>query len=140
MDALTRMARRLRMAIVLLNDVGRDLRDGALTDRRKHIEQLANSLIAIFELEQAVFAARPDLDYYQTPDGFEPSDAPPSVEHLDGDRRLAAILSQAYALVLTGRAGEASSYLRERLEQEPSDFHKEWLKYELRVIAEEKDG
>ena len=130
------MTHRLRMASLLLEDVCRDLRDGALAQRSERIRQIADAIVAIYEVQRSIFQVRPDLDYFKNPPSSESLDVPSSADAA-GHERVASTLARAYALVLDSRPEDAAALVSQHLEHEPSTFHKQWLRYELGILKNE---
>ena len=125
MDPQRLLAYQLRIAVVILEDAARSIRDIPPEQRGDWMRPVASSLISAIDLLKDVYARRPDLD---------PSkDGTPSGSSVDanGHKRVSSTLAKVYLLVAQNRKDEALALLTDVLSREPSSFHKEWLRFEI---------
>lgn len=95
---------------------------------RGHIERVGRALTEIFEIEQAVYALRPEL---------KPAKLKESSTDSGANKLLCSYLSEAIELEDAGRKGEAIEKLREFLSRESPPLHREIANNEILRLSDE---
>jgi hypothetical protein len=100
----------------LLDSAAGQIRDAALSPTKEHIHKIGEALVAIFEIQQAIYKIKPEL---------EPKYDEPPQEVTEANQRLGNALISAYDLADNGKLDEAINYLSEFEKREVSDYHRE---------------
>jgi hypothetical protein len=133
METESLLAYQLRVAVVILEDAARSIRTLPQEQRSNWMSQLVSSLVAVLELQKEVYARRPDLDPRK---GTWSSGSSADVA---AHRRVSSALAKAYLLVAEGQRDAAASLLTKSLSHEPSEFHQEWLQFEISQLRSIND-
>jgi hypothetical protein len=126
MDALARLNQTLSVAAHLLDDAAGQVRDAALSPTQAHIRSIGETLVAIFEIQNAIYKLRPELAPVH-------EEAPEEVRN--ANKRLGEILIAAYGLADEGRLPDAIQLLRAFVKSESSAMHSELATIEIERIA-----
>ena len=122
MDKFVELHSRLRLVCGLLDGAASMIRDLPLKPTNEHIQGIGSALASVFEIQQAIYKLRPELEVpYEEP--------PPEVSA--ANRRLGEALICAYELADMHRVGEAVSYLEEYVRTETAAFHQELAQREI---------
>jgi len=122
MDPLTQLNQTLRLASAMLDSAASQIRDAPLSPTKEHIESVGRALVCIFDIQNAIYKLRPEL---------EPKYEEAPAETRAANRRLGEALIEAYDLADASRVQEAIEYLSAFAESEPSEFHREIAKGEI---------
>ena len=127
------LAYQLRVGIIILEDTARSIRDLPPEQRSSWMTTLVSSLVSLLDLQKELYGHRPDLDPRKGTESWGSSaDAP-------AHRRVSSALAEAYLLVAEGQRDAAASLLTEKLSQEPSEFHQQWLRFEISQLRSLND-
>ncbi|MCZ8076249.1 MAG: hypothetical protein O9341_19190 [Paucibacter sp.] len=102
---------------MLLDSAASQIRDAPLLPVRENIHKIGTSLAELFEIQQAIYRAAPELNLerkYETP--------PPEVS--EANRRLGQAMLAADDLSEAERHEEAVALLVRFAEEDPSEFHR----------------
>ena len=126
MDALTKLNETLRVAASLLDSAAGQIRDAALSPTKEHIGSIGQALGHIFDIQNAIYKRRPELEpkYEEEPE-----------EVRAANRRLGEALIVAYDLADAGKVQQAAEYLKAYAEVEPSELHRELAESERVRLA-----
>lgn len=118
----------LRVAARLLDQAASEIRDGNLEPIRGNIEHIGRALSEIFDVEQRIYAVRPDLKpaYLN-----EPSPNP------EADRLLTQFMFEACELEDAGHKADAIEKYKEYLAVETSRHHREIAEGEIMRLSRE---
>ena len=116
MDSLERLNFTLKTSAYLLDSAAGQIRDAALSPTKEHIHKIGEALVAIYEIQQAIYKIKPEL---------EPKYDEPSQEVSEANQRLGNALISAYELADNGKLDVAINYLSEFENREVSDYHRE---------------
>jgi hypothetical protein len=125
-DALLKLHQTLKVAGSLLDSSASQIRDAALSPTKDHIYSIGKCLAEIFEIQQAIYKLRPELE--------EVYEEPPH-EIQEANRRLGETLISAYDLADSGQVPEAIALLDSYSKTEPSEFHRELATNEIERLA-----
>ncbi|MGJ7527286.1 hypothetical protein [Variovorax sp. GB1P17] len=120
----------LTVAARLLDSAASGIRDAKLEPVRENIAQIGQILAAIFEIEQKIYALRPDL---QSAYLGEPSPYPES------NKRLTRFMFQACGLEDAGEIAQAIEKYKEYLQLEESSHHREIAEGEIRRLSNREE-
>ena len=126
MDALSKLHQTLKVAASLLDSAAGQIRDAALSPTKTHIRSIGEALVGIFEIQHAIYKARPEL---------EPKYEETSQENQLANRRLGEALIAAYDLADSKRLSEAIALLSAFAANDPSEFHRELAAIELERLS-----
>jgi hypothetical protein len=126
LDALLKLHQTLKVAGSLLDNAAGQIRDAALSPTKDHIYSIGKCLAEIFEIRQAIYKLRPELE-----PKYEES--PPEVQ--EANRRLGETLISAYDLADSGQVPEAIALLDSYSRTEPSEFHRSLATNEIERLA-----
>jgi hypothetical protein len=118
----------LRVAARLLDQAASEIRDGKLEPVQGNILHIGRALAEIFEIEQVVFTARPNLKPAYL---SEPSPNP------EANKLLTRFMFEACELEDAGRKAEAIEMYREFLALEESALHREIAEREISRLSRE---
>jgi hypothetical protein len=116
MDPLARLDATLRAAASILDNAAGQIRDAALSPTREHIGSIGQALAHIFEIQNAIYQLRPELEPQYTEEPEEVRAA---------NRRLGEALIAAYDLADGGNVQQAVANLQSFAATEPSTLHRE---------------
>jgi hypothetical protein len=125
-DALLRLHQTLKVAGSLLDNAAGQIRDAALSPTKGHIYSVGKCLAEIFEIQQAIYKLRPELEKKY-------EESPPEIQ--EANRRLGETLISAYNLADAGKVPEAVALLEDYSKIEPSEFHRELAKNEINRLS-----
>jgi hypothetical protein len=106
----------------LLDTAASEIRDAQLEPIQENIEHIGHALCEIFDVKQAIYAARPDLMPQHMK---EPSPNP------EANRRLTRYMVEALDLERDGHSDKAIEKFMEYVAFETSPFHVEIAKREI---------
>jgi hypothetical protein len=116
MATLEEIAARLDIATQLLSTTVEEIRDLPLEPVSDNLRAIGESLASLFEVRHIISAMRPDL-------------RPVSLEETgldaEANRRLTALLPEAYRLVQLGKVDDAIAALESYAAAEVSELHKQ---------------
>lgn len=115
MDPLERLNKTLAAAGALLDSAASQVRDAALAPTQKHIHSIGEALVAVFEVQHAIYKLKPEL---------EPKHEETSEEERAANRRLGEVLIAAYGLADTQRVIQGMKLLEDFAASEPSEPHR----------------
>lgn len=127
MDSLDRLNATLRIAASILDNAAGQIRDAALSPTREHIGSVGQALAHIFEIQNAIYKLRPDL---------EPQHKEEPEEVRAANRRLGEALIAAYDLADSGHVQQAIADLKSFAATEPSSLHRELAVREQTRLAD----
>ena len=116
MNSLERLSFTLKTSAYLLDSAAGQIRDAALSPTKEHIHKIGEALVAIFEIQQAIYKIKPEL---------EPKYDEPSQEVSEANQRLGNALIKAYELADNGKLNEAINYLSDFENKEICQYHRE---------------
>ena len=116
MDSLERLNFTLKTSAYLLDSAAVQIRDTALSPTKEHIYKIGESLVAIYEIQQAIYKIKPEL---------APKYDEPSQETSAANQRLGHTLIWAYDLADNGKLDEAITLLTKFESTETSNYHRE---------------
>lgn len=127
MDSLTKLNDTLNLARSILDNAASQIRDAALSPTRENIMSIGHALVHIFDIQNAIYKLRPELEkqYEEVPE-----------ETKVANRRLGEALIAAYDLADAGHVSDAVSYLERFAEHESSEFHRSLAKSEQKRIVD----
>ena len=115
MPTLEDLDNQLTVAASLLDAAASAIRDGSLAPVREHIRRVGDALAKVYEIQNAIYAARPDL---------KPGLLRDPAQFAAANGRLTVVLSNAYKLGETGQPDAAERVLKEYIAAETSDRHR----------------
>ncbi|MES2974710.1 MAG: hypothetical protein V4757_13930 [Pseudomonadota bacterium] len=115
MDKLAELHSRLRLVCGLLDGAASMIRDVPLSPTNAHILSIGSALSSVFEIQQAIYRLRPELEV-----AYEE----PSPEVSAANRRLGEALIAAYDLADASRVADAVTFLEEYAAVEMSEVHR----------------
>ena len=126
MDSLAKLNQTLNVAASILDSAAGQIRDAALSPTKMHIHSIGEALVALYEIQNAIYKLRPELEtkYEERPQ-----------EEQDANRRLGETLIAAYDLADDGRLSEATNLLSEFAANDPSEFYRRLATIELERLA-----
>jgi len=127
MDRLTQLDATLRAAASLLDNAAGQIRDAALSPTKEHIGSIGQALAHIFDIQNAIYKLRPELQptYKEEPEELKAA-----------NRRLGQALIAAYDLADAGNVQQAIAHLQSFASSEPSAFHRELAVREQTRLAD----
>jgi hypothetical protein len=121
MDSLKRLNFTLKTSAYLLDSAAGQIRDAALSPTKEHIYKIGEALVSIYEIQQAIYKIKPEL---------EPKYDEPSQEVSEANQRLGNALISAYELADNGKLDQAITLLSKFENSEVSDYHRELASFE----------
>lgn len=131
MGTLVKLNETLRVAASLLDSAAGQIRDAALSPTKEHIGSIGQALGHIFDIQNAIYKRRPEL---------EPKYEEEPAEVREANRRLGEALIAAYELADAGKMQEAMEYLNAFAEAEPSELHRKLAESERVRLARNYDN
>lgn len=126
MASLESIHQLLAVAARLLDSAASEIRDAKLEPVRENIGQIGQILAGIFEIEQKIYALRPDL---------EPAYLSEPSPHPESNKRLTRFMFEACELEDAGELAQAIEKYREYLGLEDSSHHREIAEGEIRRLS-----
>ena len=117
MHPLESLHRSLRVAAMLLDSAAGQVRDAKLLPVKKNIRTIGEALVAVFEIQQAIYKQSPELNLERK------YEDPPEEVRL-ANRRLGEVMVAADEFADQGRFEEARAVLARFSTEDPSEYHR----------------